>query len=178
MSMNFDTGLEGETMLIQEEDRRLIGEVRGPTKAAARRGTQGADHQRLVSTSSPTNGASTKRPSPEDAGDSEFEPLDNEEKQLLNIIPQNQRLMSNGLLEINTDTPEKKPGADDQLQQGTKVKNYKVLSINIFKDENLRRSGKSSMLSGGPGVIQNNPTYSQSRSESRRGTPTVPTIAR
>jgi hypothetical protein len=39
MSMNFDTGLEGETMLIQEEDRRLIGEVRGPTKAAARRGT-------------------------------------------------------------------------------------------------------------------------------------------
>lgn len=34
------------------------------------------------------------------------------------------------------------------------------------------------MLSGGPGVIQNNPTYSQSRSESRRGTPTVPTMAR
>lgn len=88
MSMNFDTGLEGETMLIQEEDRRLIGH-NGTTKAAARRGTQGVDQQRLVSTSSPTNGASTKRPSPEDAGDSEFEPLDNEEKQLLNIIPQN-----------------------------------------------------------------------------------------
>ncbi len=54
-----------------------------------------------ASTISPHNEISTKRQSPEFGGESDFEQLDHAEKQLLNILPQDQRLMSNGLLEIN-----------------------------------------------------------------------------